>query len=90
MLYWGGAVAATTEDISAVYQDHANESTAAVAITPGGIGEMYLGYPQPGCFQDEEYGTRFPCHLYPCSFPRSVICVHFLLFCFVLPCLIDY
>jgi hypothetical protein len=28
-----------------------------VGINPGGIAEMYVGYPQPGCKPDEEYAV---------------------------------
>ena len=26
-----------------------------IGINPGGIGEMYYGYPQPNCLESEEY-----------------------------------
>ena len=51
MLYWGGAVEATKSEIGKVLG--ANGGVAA--ITPGGIAEMFLGWPQPGCLPDEEY-----------------------------------
>ena len=50
MLYLGGAVEATKSEISKVLR-----ANGVAAITPGGIGEMFLGWPQPGCQPDEEY-----------------------------------
>ena len=51
MLFWGGAVEATKSEISKVLRT----SGGVTAITPGGIGEMFLGWPQPGCSPGEEY-----------------------------------
>ena len=31
------------------------QSGGSVGVTPGGIAEMYLGFPQPGCAPDEEF-----------------------------------
>ena len=45
-----GAVEATTTEMGKVLQ-----SGGSIGVTPGGIAEMYLGYPQPGCAPDEEF-----------------------------------
>lgn len=50
MLYLGGAVEATKSEIGKVLR-----ANGVAAITPGGIGEMFLGWPQPGCQPNEEY-----------------------------------
>jgi len=60
MLFWGGAVEATNESITGVFTSNTgigagNNDISAVGITPGGIAEMYLGYPQPGYLENEEY-----------------------------------
>jgi 2-acylglycerol O-acyltransferase 2 len=62
MLYWGGAVEATTDGIRSVLSgEYSGYSPAelsgppAVAITPGGIAEMFWSYPRAGCLPDEEY-----------------------------------
>jgi 1-acyl-sn-glycerol-3-phosphate acyltransferase len=50
MLYLGGAVEATKTEMGKVLQ-----SGGSIGVTPGGISEMFLGYPQPGCASDEEF-----------------------------------
>jgi len=60
VLFWGGAVEATTTEIDKVFRKsyagyESRSIFPAAAITPGGIGEMFLGYPQPGCSPDEEF-----------------------------------
>jgi hypothetical protein len=64
MLFWGGAVDATTDGIRSVlsgeYTGYSSTELSgsgppAVAITPGGIAEMFWSYPRSGCLPDEEY-----------------------------------
>jgi len=60
VLFWGGAVEATTDEIDKVFQGYYTGYedrivAPAVAINPGGIAEMFQGYPQPGCLPDEEF-----------------------------------
>ena len=45
-----GGVNASADAVESVLR---NGETLAVA--PGGIAEMFLGYPRPGCGPDEEY-----------------------------------
>ena len=47
---WIGGVEATPAGV-----DAALAAGASLAVAPGGIGEMYWGYPRPGCLPDEEY-----------------------------------
>ena len=52
VLRLGGAVDASASSV--------NETLLAghsVGLTPGGIAEMFYGYPQPGCHPDEEYAV---------------------------------
>ena len=39
------------------YVDAALARGESLGITPGGIAEMFYGYPQPGCARDEEYAV---------------------------------
>jgi hypothetical protein len=58
MLFWGGAIEANATAINTVLSsgaDATSEHIPAVAITPGGIAEMFLGYPRHGSHPDEEY-----------------------------------
>ena len=50
MLYLGGAVEATKDEMGRVLQ-----AGGSLGVTPGGIAEMFLGYPQPGCAPNEEF-----------------------------------
>ena len=52
VLRLGGAVDASAGSI--------NQTLSAghsIGVTPGGIAEMFWGYPQPGCHPDEEYAV---------------------------------
>jgi len=52
VLRLGGAVDASERSVDATLaRGH------SIGVTPGGIAEMFWGYPQPGCHPDEEYAV---------------------------------
>jgi len=70
MLFWGGAVEANADSITQALTASTTTITtttaaaadaaaavAAVAITPGGIAEMFLGHPRVGSHPSEEYAA---------------------------------
>jgi len=54
VLRLGGAIDASYESVNTAL---ASSPLATIAVTPGGIGEMFYGYPQHGCSPNEEYAV---------------------------------